>query len=561
MSLLHQTPQFSVAEAQSIALSLFGIDASEVQVLPSDRDQNFLLQQYESNRFVLKISNAGENVEFIKAQSALLRHVEGNRMDCPKLVSSRNQNDIEFVEREGQRFPIRLVTYLEGRTLASVKFHPLELMQDLGRNIGGLTKSLKGFEHPALKREFQWDLQQAANVVQRKLHFVENEDLKQQIEQLAQRFGSYTKPLLGDLAHSVVQNDANDGNVLVEQVAAGEVCRRVTGLIDFGDAVYSWTIAELAIALAYTMLDKDDPLRVASEMIRGYVGEHEITESELAALFGLACMRLCASAVIAHEQHRIRPDDPYLMISQEPIRRTLPKLLKIPFEFATAAFRVAAGQPASSSHAGVVRWLKEQEDFPFPINPEQIGKRPQSAQLRVYDLGVSSPLLAPLGTSVSEPQLTKILFSDMDAAGISVGVGRYMEARLLYQSDQFSSGDACETSSSNSLAEERRTLHLGIDLFATAGAPVIAPLAGTIEIATVIDKALDYGGLLILRHQTEAGESFFTLYGHLAPASIADKSHGDHIEAGATIAELGEVHENGGWTPHLHFQLLLDLFG
>ena len=49
------------------------------------------------------------------------------------------------------------------------------------------------------------------------------------------------------LPHSVIHNDANDYNVLIED-------GRMSGLLDFGDLVHSATVCDLAIALAYTML-------------------------------------------------------------------------------------------------------------------------------------------------------------------------------------------------------------------------------------------------------------------------------------------------------------------
>jgi Ser/Thr protein kinase RdoA (MazF antagonist) len=146
-----------------------------------------------------------------------------------------------------------------------------------------------------------------------------------------------TAPLLASLPRSAIHNDLNDHNVLIG--GNGDVERlgqRVTGIVDFGDMVYSYRVGDLAIAIAYAMLGARDPLTVAASIVRGYSSAQTLTDAELAALYGLVTLRLCTSACIAAEQIRQRPDNEYLAVSQAPIRATLPLLAKIPFGLAEA---------------------------------------------------------------------------------------------------------------------------------------------------------------------------------------------------------------------------------
>jgi Ser/Thr protein kinase RdoA (MazF antagonist) len=135
-------------------------------------------------------------------------------------------------------------------------------------------------------------------------------------------FQDVAVPRFAQLRQSVIHNDANDHNVLAD----GD---RVSGLIDFGDMVHTFTICDPAIAIAYATLGAEDVLEVIREMVFGYQECMPIEEAELAVLFPMICMRLAVSACMAAHQMRLRPDDPYLSISQEPIRRTLPKLLAL----------------------------------------------------------------------------------------------------------------------------------------------------------------------------------------------------------------------------------------
>ena len=125
--------------------------------------------------------------------------------------------------------------------------------------------------------------------------------------------------------------------------------------------------------------------------------------------------------------------------------------------------------------------------------------------------------------------------------------GGYGEDRRAYTQDLFAPK-----------GEEPRTVHLGLDVFAAAGADVFAPISGRVH--SIRDNAQpgDYGPTIVLEHATEGG-AFHSLYGHLSRASIEGLSLGHTFDAGARIAKLGKREENGGWPPHLHFQIVLDI--
>jgi 4-aminobutyrate aminotransferase-like enzyme len=168
----------------------------------------------------------------------------------------------------------------------------------------------------------------------------------------------------------------------------------------------------------------------------------------------------------------------------------------------------------------------------------------------VFDLSVGGGELG-----VSDPTdadgFTDLLFDRLRAAGAEVGIGRYGEARLCYVADRF---DADSDG-----MPERRTIHLGIDLFQEPGSPVFAPLDGTVHGLANNDEPLDYGPTILLRHETDDGSSFYTLYGHLTEDSLRELRPGLPIRKGQRIAAIGAPPVNGGWPPHLHFQLIVDV--
>lgn len=162
-----------------------------------------------------------------------------------------------------------------------------------------------------------------------------------------------------------------------------------------------------------------------------------------------------------------------------------------------------------------------------------------------------SPTMALL-TAGQLPQMPA--FSDrafdawFAAQGVRYGLGLYGEKRSVYETPQFA----------DRASPERRTVHLGIDVFAPARTPVFAPLPGRVLHLTYNADPLDYGHTLILAHDA-GGTPFFTLYGHLAGTLPGLLAVGGRVAPGQHIADLGDWPENGGWAAHLHFQIMTDM--
>jgi 4-aminobutyrate aminotransferase-like enzyme len=288
-------------------------------------------------------------------------------------------------------------------------------------------------------------------------------------------------------------------------------------------------------------------LATAAYLVASYHAENPLNEEEIAAVFGLACMRLCLSVCLAAHQSKQRPDDEYLQISQKAIQATLPRLTQIHPRFAAAAFRHACGMVPVPQSEEVTNWLKQHAQEAAPVfGPELMAQKPLP-----IDLSIGSPLLGSGPASQTETSLTRRLFGQLENAGAKVGVGRYNEARFLYLTPAFATG--------NAFTAEQRTIHIGLDLFAAAGTPVYAPLAGSLQALSNNAAPFDYGPVIILAHQTSEGTPFFTLYGHLSPESLEGLAIGQTFTPGQKLGTIGRPDVNGGWTPHLHFQIITDL--
>jgi murein DD-endopeptidase MepM/ murein hydrolase activator NlpD len=127
------------------------------------------------------------------------------------------------------------------------------------------------------------------------------------------------------------------------------------------------------------------------------------------------------------------------------------------------------------------------------------------------------------------------------------GIGGYMEHRTLYgRSSHFDS------------VHEPRRLHLGVDIWASAGTPVYAAFDGKVHSFKDNDHFGDYGPTIILEHDLD-GLKLYSLYGHLRRTDLISLQQGQIIRHGQQLGAFGNSAENGSWPPHLHFQLMFDI--
>ncbi len=552
-SVVQHAPRFTEEDAACIAKDLYGLDAS-VKLLPSERDQNFHLTAVGGDAYVLKIANSTEQYEVLDFQNKAMMHMaENNKISkhygtiCPEVFNTQAAEQIAMIKgKDNHSHYVRLLSYLPGKPLALVKPHDSDLLRSLGRFFGEIDQTLKDFDHPGIHRDFHWDLKNAGKVVDKYLDSIPETEKRNGVRSFLKRFTNEIEPQLPDLRTSVIHNDGNDYNVLV--TPEGDWHNKVSGVIDFGDMVYTQTVNELAIVCAYAMLDKADPLTSASHVVSGYHRAFPLTEQELVVLFDLICMRLCTSVCMSAHQIKLDPENEYLRISEKPAWNLLNRLIGIHPRFAEAVFRQSCGLKAVPDSKKIVAWLKDNQDGFASI----VGANLKNKEQLVFDLSVDTSLFDAEMSQKEPTAISARLFQEMESAGATVGIGRYGEARLLYKAEQYE----VETDE----MPEWRTIHLGVDLFMESGTPVYAPMDGKIHSFNNNTDPLDYGPAIILEHETTGGDRFFTLYGHLSLDSLDEMQVGLRIEKGQALARIGDSKINGGWPPHLHFQIIIDIF-
>jgi len=336
---LESIPRVAPAEALAAAELEYGI-VGEISPLPSERDQNYLISDAHGGKFVLKIANLHDAHELLDLQNKAMRHV-GNRVaDCQvqRIVNSLRGSDITDI-RDGQSgtlHRVRLLTWIEGDVLAKSHLRSPALFESIGAALARIDAALCDFSHPAMRRVLQWDLRHAG--MARESAGLLSRDRRSRIERLFSQWESidWTR-----LRHSVIHGDANDYNVIV---AGG----RMVGLLDFGDMVHSATVCELAIALAYVMLDEQEPLKAATQVIRAYHRRYPLSDAEQQALFALILSRLCMSVCYSAHNRARNPDDPYQVVTEAAAWDLIDKLERWSAEDAEALVRTACAAPGNA---------------------------------------------------------------------------------------------------------------------------------------------------------------------------------------------------------------------
>jgi Ser/Thr protein kinase RdoA (MazF antagonist) len=312
----------SVAKAIHHCLAKnYGIEGSLRRL--SGENLNFLLTTKDEEKFVIKVVDEHMPVEVVKMETELLEHAKsaGFSLNLPYIQKNyKEKNETGIKIRTNDLYRLRLIGYIQGTELDNLSDISIKLLKNTGKSLAAFDRAIEGFNHPAAHRNHRWNLAEAGQHVD-KTSLVENEIHR---DNVAWAFDLWkeVKPLLGSLPHQVIHGDGNPENLLAE----GD---RIVGLVDFGDCCYAPRICELAICLAYLMMDRDDPMEAAGAVIDGYCSLIDLTEQELGVLFALVCGRLAVTVCMASARQQEDPENPTWFTSLAPALELLAKLRAI----------------------------------------------------------------------------------------------------------------------------------------------------------------------------------------------------------------------------------------
>mmetsp|Transcript_131978 Transcript_131978/g.422298 ORF Transcript_131978/g.422298 Transcript_131978/m.422298 type:complete len:362 (-) Transcript_131978:229-1314(-) len=336
----------------ALVVARFGEGFELEKMLPSERDQNFLVRRSDPSsgneeRVVFKVHNPNDSADFVELQSLALERAVAAGASCQRLLRTTGSN--EAVETltlaSGRACLCRALSFLPGRMLAEAaaaaasEQERAALFAEVGRSVGRVSAGLQGLEHPAGDREFPWDLCACEDVITLRSGDVVAER-RHILDGFLERYRARLKPVLGRLRRSIAHNDPNDHNLVV--ASSGSV-----GVLDFGDILRTYTVADAAICMAYLLFHISPGaglLEGVLPFVLAYHAECPLEAAEVDALFGLALMRVCTSVSMSAYQTKLDPDNEYLLISAQPAWKLLERVVAEGIEeWAPAFFRKALG--------------------------------------------------------------------------------------------------------------------------------------------------------------------------------------------------------------------------
>jgi 4-aminobutyrate aminotransferase-like enzyme/Ser/Thr protein kinase RdoA (MazF antagonist) len=495
--------------ARAILRDQYGVQAVSCRPLAGETDHNTHVVDGTGAQYILKVSSSQDR-RAIEFQSALLRQLAEREpgLQVPRVVENRSGALVTTVHDGDQDLVVRMLTWVSGMPLAEVRRRSAELLTDIGTTAGRLAVATAAFEHPSPPSPHYWHFAHAGTALAGSIPRIEDPDLRAAVERLRERHLPMLEEGLPRLPTAVVHHDLNVFNMLVRRNDDGH---RVSGVIDFGDALPAPRVADLAVLASSAMRGSPRPLTVAATLAAAYHKACPLEEAELDLLFPLIAIRsatvVATTARLTAEQ---RHGDPRHR-SRAAIELAV-ALADLPAVLGTAVIRQACGLDPHPPATSVTRWFGADTASMAPLVAEQLVPVDLSASGALFD-GIDPSDSEALRTAAR----TGILGHDT-----ATPVGRYGEPRFL---------TPCRRRTGE---HEPDNVHLGIDVFAAAGTAVHAPLAGVVEDTGIA------GVDLVLRHEPAEGVDFRTLYTGLSVEVSAGERVAPHGLLGHVAADTDD---------------------
>ena len=335
-------PAVNDEQARAIAAEFFGVHAA-VTSLGSQQDVNFLLREHVSEPDcgtpvgVLKIANPVFSLTELQAQDAAAAFI-GAAEDIRTATNLEfaGKDPIAAVDVDGGLLA-RVIRYLDGGTLSGeVYLSPAQLVA-LGDLAGRTTRALADFDHTGVDRVLQWDLRHGMRTVELLAEHVEERDLREALESAATRAWAVIDGLAADLPVQVIHGDVTGDNVVCDPHGIPN------GLIDFGDLTRSWTVSELAVAVA-SVLGHDGAAPASTLVaIEAFHAIRPLGPAEIEALWPLVVLRAAVLVVSGMQQSAIDADNLYANTRQDVELLVFDRATEFPLDVMTNQIRHALG--------------------------------------------------------------------------------------------------------------------------------------------------------------------------------------------------------------------------
>jgi 4-aminobutyrate aminotransferase-like enzyme/Ser/Thr protein kinase RdoA (MazF antagonist) len=291
------------AEAARTVAQLYGM-CGRVDRLASERDQTLRFTAAAGGYWILKIYQPAENEAVIAFQLGALRHLEQHApaLPVPRVISTLGASSYALHRfSDGTTRIVSMLSFLEGEPLDHSRGTPSQA-ERLGEVLANLGRALQGFEAREPAHDQLWDLSHAAAALPLAAQLTGPS--RALVESVLTRFESDIQPKLERLPSQVIHHDFNPDNLLT---ARGDP-DSIAGVIDFGDLMRAPRVNDLAVALAYRVVNGGG-VATNPAFLRGYERLWPLSSDERALLPELVRARLAMTVAISEWRARRHPEN------------------------------------------------------------------------------------------------------------------------------------------------------------------------------------------------------------------------------------------------------------
>ncbi|MEM7687557.1 MAG: phosphotransferase [Pseudomonadota bacterium] len=278
---------------------------ADIDTLGAEKDLIFAVRCCETDSdYVLRLSHPERSQAELELQTAAMAHVYRKRGAgfFPRPIPGADGTYISSFAVSGDlHLRSTLSTWVKGTLLIATQRTEAQA-QNVGVAIGALSEALSDFDHPASRHAMDWDIARCGEVLAL-TPAIEDASTRRLVEAAVERFVGKTAPLLAEAEHQVIHADATPYNVLVSETNTD----RVTGIIDFGDTVYSARVCDVGVGASYLMERRQNALRMPAALVRGFETVCPLSVLERQLLVPLMEARHAMTVAITTEHAQRRP--------------------------------------------------------------------------------------------------------------------------------------------------------------------------------------------------------------------------------------------------------------
>ncbi|MGK0721689.1 aminotransferase [Leucobacter sp. W1478] len=297
-------PAVTEADAERIARELYGLSAVASE-LGSNQDRNFLLEEADGSRSVLRIDNPIFGDAARDGQHAALEAYRAAGVAVASVLPGLNG----ALTQRYDGFAVRRSEFAPGEAMVDHGYFAPVVLAEFGALAAASVRALEGLSHPGLDRAHMWDMRVAHAETLKLAGSIRDHALRERVLAAAQGAQHELAQVADALPVQAIHGDLTDDNVMGRR---GEDARlHPHTVLDLGDLAYGWRVAELAVTVA-SMLHHEParPLR-ALETIAAFHSAAPLSAAEARALWPLIVLRATVLVASGWRQLEIDGDNAY----------------------------------------------------------------------------------------------------------------------------------------------------------------------------------------------------------------------------------------------------------